>query len=169
MGTDMDGQDIRFNKKLVLQLIYFGMSVLFLFLMVREPLSRRSAALTEQEYKDSALHAYEKVLEFAQEKLDAGVKPAEFGDMDLDQGDGTDGPSLVRQVEEDQHWINGTDYGEPDAVYMADGNGTVVYFSYHNGIRASTWSGPSTDPDFVAEHGGWVGGKGAGWSGYSVF
>ena len=73
----------------------------------------------------------------------------------------------VKRVSKDQHWFKGNGTSA-EAVYMVDGNGTVVYFSFRDKERATTWSGPSTDEAFLAANGGWNSGNGAGWSGYSI-
>jgi hypothetical protein len=48
---------------------------------------------------------------------------------------------------------------------MADGNGDLVYYSFRNRDGATTWSGPSSDQEFLDSHGGWSNGMGAGWTG----
>ena len=161
---DMVGQATGFPDRRFRQILYFALSVVFLGLMVRGPLSEREKAVSGDEYREAVLEAYEELLAFVMQKQDE-KKPAEkFGDVPLSGKE----PDVIRQVDEDQHWINGNSYGDAEAVYMVDGTGTLVYFSYHDLMRATTWSGPSTDAEFLAAHGGWNGGNGSGWTGYKL-
>lgn len=91
-------------------------------------------------------------------ELDSGVSVDELSDLTIDK-------LTVKKVTADQHWNNVSPNGTQDAVYMVDGNGTLVYISYRDKNYCATWSGPSDDPLFIASHGGWSNGNGAGWTG----
>lgn len=74
----------------------------------------------------------------------------------------------IRKVTVDQNWNTGTTKGAEEAVYMVDGYGNVVYFSYRNTNYTATWSGSTEDEEFRTSHKGWNGGKGYGWTGTSM-
>ena len=75
----------------------------------------------------------------------------------------------VRQVSKDQGWSrNGSGHPTEEAVYMVDGEGTLVYFSFRDETHGTSWSGPSQDNDFISANRGWNGGMGFGWNGYKV-
>ena len=133
---------------------------------VREPLSARSGAMQAAQYRETVISVFEALREDVASRLEEGVKPRKLGDMEEKAADGSS--VVVRQVKDDQHWVNGSVEGGTDAVYMVDRTGQLVYYSFRSDSRASTWSGPSTDEDFIASHGGWIGGMGAGWTGYPV-
>ena len=74
----------------------------------------------------------------------------------------------VKRVYADQRWKDGGAKDGYEAAYMLDGHGALVYFTFRDDQRASTWSGPTTDKEFLSSNGAWNNGKGYGWSGYNV-
>ena len=68
----------------------------------------------------------------------------------------------IRRVDGDQKWTGGSGKDLKEAVYIMDGLGEIIYFSYRDKITAATWSGATRDEGFVEKYGAWTG---IGWSG----
>ncbi len=125
----------------------------------------RIAELREQSreslYKETAKSLFSEVKETVAEMDREGKDPDAFGDLEIN------GIS-IRQVNSDQRWVKGTGKPGYEAVYMVDQNGDLVYFSFRDEERASTWSGPTKDESFLEKNGRWNGGNGYGWTGYRI-
>ena len=120
------------------------------------------ARRAEAKYKEVCVSTYEGVRSQVVELLEEGIHPSAFGNLDVDG-------LTVKQVTGDQRWkkegSGGIGY---EAVYMVDGNGDLVYYSFRDGTHGTTWSGPSVDENFLNANGGWNGGLGSGWTGFKV-
>ena len=150
---------IKMKKSLLITLIC---TVVVLILYVTPLMASRRKTRAEEKYKKTAVDTYYGVQSAVAGFKEEGRLPGEYGNIILDE-------VTVMQVSDDQHWVSGSESGKYEAVYMTDGLGTLVYYSFRDGERASTWSGPSDDQAFTESHGGWSGGQGAGWTGYPVF
>ena len=147
--------------------IYFLASVILFVIFLRPVIANKRTAQLEETYRKNVMTAFEDVRRVIDERKKGDVRAEDLGDIEVELQNGVS--QIVKQVEEDQHWVNGKAYDGQEAVYMVDGQGSLVYFSFHNGSMATTWSGPSDDPDFLAAAGGWNAGKGSGWSGFKVY
>lgn len=115
----------------------------------------------ENTYKEVVKKTFNEVRDSVEDLNNEGKVPDVFGDLDVNG-------ITVRQVTSDQKWTKGTGKSGYEAVYMVDQNGDLVYFSFRDEDRASTWSGPTEDESFLAKNGKWNGGKGYGWSGFKI-
>ena len=149
-------------KKAVHHLCVFALMLLLLLAILWPRIRQGQQEAQEAAYREHVLTAWQEL----QEKLDAN---SGSGEDAQNPGDVKTSVLTVRQVNKDQGW-SGSGSGLPyeEAVYMVDGEGTLVYFSFRDESHGTTWSGPSSDTAFISSNKGWNGGMGFGWTGYKV-
>ncbi len=133
-------------------------AVLLLFIAVKPRLDEARSANSVKSSAALAREIYRELDEKIDEMKNAGENPENFGSITIKGVE-------VKRVTTDMRWNGPTGDGSTEAVYMADGSGELVYYSFRNKDGAATWSGPTTDQEFLDSHGGWSNGLGAGWTG----
>ena len=121
-----------------------------------------SPALSRKMMADEAVRKKEYVQELladlrkeAARLTDEGNDPDDVGLLNIDGME-------IKRVDKDQKWTGGSGQDVKEAVYIMDGLGEIIYFSYRDKITAATWSGATRDDGFVEKYGAWTG---IGWSG----
>ena len=147
-------------KKMIRAMIVLALMCTVISVISSPYIKDRQARQQILNYKTLVRDTYTDVYEQIGAAVKAGTPVSSLGDIESNG-------ITVKRVTKDQHWIKGNGKST-EAVYMVDGNGTMVYFSFRDKERATTWSGPSTDPTFLAANNGWNSGNGSGWSGYSI-
>ena len=115
---------------------------------------RISRTLTENRHARESVYMkklYSDLKQTLSDEIRNGTVPEDLDTLTIDGQD-------VRRVYEDQKWNSGTGSKEKQAVYMIDGLGSLIYFSFRTVDAAGTWSGPSVDEAFSDWRGfGWTG------------
>ena len=133
-------------------------AVLLVFIAVKPRLDVTRSENSVKSSSSLAREIYRELDEKIEEMKTAGENPENLESFKIKGVE-------VKRVTADMHWNSATQDGSTEAVYMADGNGDLVYYSFRNKDGAATWSGPSSDQEFLDSHGGWSNGMGAGWTG----
>jgi len=133
-------------------------AVIILGAVLRPVITSRVEQNRESSTKKYVTGLLDKVSSDVEAEISSGTDPESLKDLTYDDLN-------VARVDRDQNWRDGTGKDRKEAVYMTDGEGKVVYFSYRDKYYAATWSGPTEDQEFLDSHGGWNKGKGFGWTG----
>ncbi len=152
------GEKKQFAAKGVILAVMFLTVVL---LAAAPSIKQKQAVAVKAKFKTTVINLLEETKKETAELATAGTAAKDMGTLKV-QG------TVLEQVEKDQYWSGVSEDGKVHAVYMVDGNGNLVYISYKDKNYCATWSGPSSDEDFLKSHGGWNHGNGSGWSGSGI-
>ena len=132
-------------------------SILALILLPRIQVRIREQA--DAAYKAKVRSIYTQIQDALEEELKEGTPVDDLEDILLED-------ITVKRVFSDQKWKQESGVAKEEAVYMVDGTGKLVYYSFRNAIWATTWSGATEDQEFLSRVGSWNKGRGYGWSGH---